>query len=242
LAWPLAGLFVLGGLQGAVGWWMVASGLVNQPAVSHYRLSVHLGLALAIFAILLAWSFRLLDPPRTRPAPPGLRGGAIALALLVYAQMLLGALVAGLDAGLGYNTFPDMGGAWLPAEAHELSPAWLNHLDNPAMVQFQHRLGAYLLLLAVAALWWHGRRLAPGAACLREAEAASLRRRQAWRRPLDLLATAALLQFALGVCVLLAGVPVWLGVAHQGGALALLTACLFVVHRASPIAAGKETA
>ena len=226
MALPLAGIFLLGGLQGAVGWWMVASGLVKEPAVSHYRLALHLGLAVAIFGVLLAWSFRLLDPGRAGLASAGLRRGAIALTLLIYAQILLGALVAGLDAGLGYTSFPDMGGWFLPPEARELSPAWLNHLDNPAMVQFQHRLGGHLLLLAVAALWCAGRRSAAGAGL---------------RRPLDLLALAALLQFALGVWVLLAGVPAWLGVAHQAGALALLTVALWTAHRAGPRAAAKET-
>lgn len=216
LAWPLAGIFLLGGLQGAVGWWMVASGLVEQPAVSHYRLSAHLALAIAIFAMLLRLSLGLLD--RRTAGRAAVRRAAAGIILLLFVQMLSGALVAGLDAGLGYNSFPDMGGWFLPPEAHELSPAWRNHLDNPAMVQFQHRLVAYLAAVAVLTLWWRGRA-----------------RDEVLHWPLNLLVMLTLLQFGLGVWVVLAGVPVWLGVAHQGGAMALLAAALWTWHRAGPL-------
>jgi len=207
LAWQLGGLFLLGGLQGLAGWWMVTSGLVDRPEVSQYRLMVHLALALAILALLLHLGWGVLSPRTGRDRP-----GAWLVFALVYLQALSGALVAGLDAGLHYNTFPTMNGAWLPPELWHLKPWWLNLVDNPTTVQFDHRLGAFIVAFAALLLWWRGR------------GAADRRRRRAF----DLMLAAMLVQFGLGVATLLLQVPVALGVLHQAGAVALFTATLFV--------------
>lgn len=197
----LGGLFALGALQGGVGWWMVASGLVDRPDVDHLRLATHLGLAFLIFGALLWQAWRLLAPAARSPAPRAL---ALALLAAVFVQILLGALVAGLDAGLAYNTFPTMNGEWLPADLVRPGPWW----DNPTAVQFVHRLGAF----AVAGL------------CL----AAWLRAPQAF----GLALAAAAAQFALGVLTLVLQVPATLGLLHQAGALALFAASLWTVYRA----------
>lgn len=213
----LVGLFLLGGLQGAVGWWMVASGLVDRPDVSHLRLATHLGLAVAIL-LALAW----VGLDILRPRRPGWTAPATWLAglgALVYAQLLLGALVAGLNAGFVYNTFPTMNGAWIPSDAYDSRPLWHDLLWNPTSVQLDHRLGAYLVVLvALATLWRTG--LSRGA----------------W------IAAALALQVTLGIATLLMQVPVWLGVAHQGGALALLLAVLWTLHRALEPAGQTEKA
>jgi len=217
----LFGLFLLGGLQGFVGWWMVASGLVDRPDVSHYRLTVHLGMAFGLYAALLWLGLRLLRAPAASPATARIGRWTGGFAMLLYLQILLGALVAGLDAGLIYNTFPTMNGAWLPAEATAMVPAWVNSFENHAMVQFQHRMGAYLVLAVALLLWWRGRPRLAGRA----------------RLALDLVLATTLLQAGLGVVTLLAGVPVWLGVLHQGGALLVLSAAVLLLHETLPVRA-----
>jgi len=203
LAWGLAGIFLFGGLQGLVGWWMVQSGLVDRPDVSQYRLAIHLGLAVAILGLLARLGWRILWP-----APAARGGWAWAVLALVYLQLLSGALVAGLDGGLHYNTFPDMNGMWLPPELWAQQPAWVNLFENPTTVQFDHRVGAYATSLAVLALWWHRR--GPAGTVM-------------------LLALA--VQVGLGIATLLLQVPVALGVLHQAGALALFLAVLWVADR-----------
>lgn len=215
-----AGLFLLGGLQGLIGWWMVKSGLVDRPDVNHYRLAVHLTLALTIFALLLwsaleNWRHGGADTvPRAAPAHL-CRLAALAL-VLTFVQTITGALTAGLDAGLAYNSFPTMNGVWLPAELWALSPWWLNLVENTTTVQFIHRIGAALVVASVLALWYAGRngRIAGRA-----------------RHLLRLTVAAVALQFALGVFTLIYVVPVPLGVMHQAGALLLLTALVAAVHR-----------
>jgi len=216
----LLGLFVLGGLQGVVGWWMVKSGLVDRPDVSHFRLTVHLGLAAAIFAALIWVAFGYLSDAGARARARGGRHGRLArwtglVLLLVFAQLLSGGLVAGLDAGMVYNSFPMMNAHWLPPELGQLSPLWRDLVDNPVTVQFSHRIGAYLTLLAVVALWWQGRRLAAPQASL----------------AYHLVLAAVVLQFALGVATLLTVVALPLGVAHQGGAMLLIASLVFALHR-----------
>lgn len=202
LAGRLGGLLLLGALQGGVGWFMVLSGLADRPEVSHYRLALHLGLAALIFALLLATARGLL-PNRNGPAVPvSLRvhaGLALGLAGLT---MLWGALVAGLDAGLAYNTFPDMAGQWIPAEIANLSPWWLNGLENTAGVQFLHRLLALTTLAVLLGLSLRARRVAPRLAAA--------------------LTVAALLQVGLGIATLLSVVWTPLAAAHQGGAFIVL--------------------
>ena len=149
LRWPLVGLFALGGLQGFVGWWMVASGLTERVDVSQYRLAVHLTLACIIFAAIM-WVARGLAP-HSDDAPPTPRAHLAAggLVLLVVFQIYLGALVAGLNAGLAFNTWPLIDGAFIPDGLFVMEPAWLNFFESAKTVQFSHRMTAYLLWLAV---------------------------------------------------------------------------------------------
>lgn len=147
----LLGLLALGGLQGAIGWWMVASGLSERVSVSQYRLAIHLVLACIIFTATMLIA-RGLAPHSAGPAGERTRREAGILLLLTLVQIYLGALVAGLDAGMSYNTWPLMDGRLWPDGLLTMAPAWTNFFENPKTVQFIHRLGAYVLF-AVAA--WH---------------------------------------------------------------------------------------
>ena len=216
LAWQLGGVFFLGGIQGLVGWWMVKSGLVDHPDVSQYRLAIHLALALAILAFLLWFAWRQLYPQvgSTRGQVP--RRLAWTAVLLTYFQALSGALVAGLDAGRHYNTFPLMNGSWVPDEIWFHSPGWRNLFENPTTVQFDHRIGAYLVAILIIWLWWQGRRT-PDAEGL--------------RRACNFMALAVAIQIGLGIATLVYMVPVTLGILHQTGALVVFTTVLFVAFR-----------
>jgi len=212
----LVAIFLLGGLQGAVGWWMVKSGLIDDPRVSHVRLSIHLGIAFVIFAAMLWTALGLLsgaaagDPHRRR-----LAGYGAGLAALIFLMVLSGGLVAGTRAGYAYNTFPLMNGHLLPPEYLMLAPWWQNFLHNMATVQFNHRLIAWLLFLAIPIFWWRLRR----AALPPQARLAS-----------NLLLAMLGLQLALGISTLLLRVPVALGAAHQAGAMLLFTLALWTTH------------
>src|SRR5262249_7427687 len=159
LTWKLAGIFALGGLQGAMGWYMVQSGLVDDPRVSQYRLAVHLSLALAIYAAML-WTALGLLAPRTggATASRGTHRFALGLAALVFAMALSGALVAGIRAGLAYNTFPLMNGHLVPPGMFVIDPWYLNFFGNVATVQFDHRAIAWLLAFLVPWFWLRVRR------------------------------------------------------------------------------------
>src|SRR5687767_12934217 len=139
LAWKLAGVFALGALQGALGWYMVKSGLVDDPRVSHFRLTAHLGVALAIFAALLWIALDLLPGENRVPGSPSVARAAACVAAVVFVMALSGAMVAGLRAGSAYNTFPLMNGHLIPPEILMLEPWWKNFLYNMATVQFVHR-------------------------------------------------------------------------------------------------------
>jgi len=222
LAPHLALIFLLGGLQGALGWYMVASGFAERTDVSQYRLVAHLGAAVAIYAYILWVALGLLRPaPALSPDPRagGLRAGLAALAVLVAVAMASGGFVAGLNAGMIYNTFPLMGGHLVPDDYGTLAPWPSNLFENVAAVQFNHRVLAVLCVAAASALWLRGRALALAPAA---------------RRVLDLVLLMALVQFALGVSALLLVVPVWLGALHQGGALVLLTLALVALHLLRP--------
>jgi cytochrome c oxidase assembly protein subunit 15 len=162
----LLGLFVLGGLQGALGWYMVMSGLVERTDVSQYRLSAHLTLATVIFAALVwtAMGYGNTRRPAAWTVPLG--SGAFAVVLLVIAQTALGGFVAGLDAGMAYNTWPLMDGKIIPDGLMVMDPAWRNLFENALTVQFQHRMAAYLITGVV--IWQgsarHGRRQPAGGA------------------------------------------------------------------------------
>jgi cytochrome c oxidase assembly protein subunit 15 len=217
LAWKLAGIFVLGALQGGMGWYMVQSGLVDEPRVSHLRLTAHLGLAFLIFAAQLWVAFDLLGPrPAASPRAPA--RFARLVALLVFIMTLSGGLVAGLHAGLAYNTFPLMHGYFIPPDFLVLEPWHANFLGNPATVQFNHRLLAWALMLLIPVLWWK---------TLRANVSASA------RVAAHLLLAALTVQVVLGIATLLLFVPVALGAAHQGGALLVFSAALLLAHKLS---------
>jgi cytochrome c oxidase assembly protein subunit 15 len=213
----LIGIFLLGGLQGAVGWWMVASGLIDDPRVSHVRLSIHLGLAFLIFAAMLWTALGLLSPARTQDAARlrlARRGGW--LAALIFLMVLSGGLVAGTRAGYAYNTFPLMNGSFFPPEYFMLQPWWDNFLHNMATVQFNHRLIAWLLFFLIPLFWW----------AIRKAGAPSEARLSA-----HLLLAMLGVQLALGIGTLLLQVPVVLAASHQAGALVLFGLTLWTTHQ-----------
>lgn len=203
LAWKLWGVFALGALQGALGWYMVKSGLVDDPKVSQFRLTAHLGVALAIIAAQFWIALELL-----RPSAGGRSRFALALAGLVFLMALSGAMVAGLRAGAAYNTFPLMNGRLVPPEVLLLEPWWRNFGYNMATVQLVHRAFFWLLALLVPLAWWFART----------------------RASAHVLLAAFALQAALGIATLLLGVPVALAVAHQAGAVLLLVAALAHAH------------
>jgi cytochrome c oxidase assembly protein subunit 15 len=215
------GLGLLGGLQGTIGWIMVASGLKpGMTAVAPVKLMLHLTLASIIFTLLIVWATHLRE--RTERVARRFSIAAKLLAVLTLVQIALGALVAGSKAGLTYNTWPKMDDRFIPDQAtlFAVSPWIENFVDNPALVQFNHRLAAYLLL--AAALWhaWALGRAAPGTSANRRATI------NVW-----LLCT----QAAIGVWTLLAMVPLWLGLLHQ--AFAMVVLAMVAVHAAATRAA-----
>ncbi len=202
---PLLGLLALGGLQGIIGWWMVTSGLVDNPAVSQYRLATHLSMALFILVLLLWTALNLRFGRSKRPS-----GHAAATLMLVALTIVAGAFVAGMDAGLLYNEFPLMGDGLVPVEYGENGLS--DPFDNPASAQFHHRWIAALAVLAVAGLWLSGLRKGLGFL-------------------VNIMAAIVFGQFLLGLTTLLLGVPVWAGALHQAGAVLLLSIVLIVAHR-----------
>jgi heme a synthase len=216
----LFGVFVLGGLQGALGWYMVQSGLVDDPRVSQFRLTAHLALAFAIFAAMLWVAMSLVRPQRMQrplaPAERGVRRHAFAVLILVVAMVLSGGLVAGIRAGFAYNTFPLMNGSIVPPELMLLEPAWTNFFWNMATVQFDHRAIALALAVAVPWLAW---RLATTPALPERAV-----RGGQW------LLFMLVVQIALGIATLLLVVPLPLAALHQAGALALFALAVNVAH------------
>jgi heme a synthase len=221
-------LFGLGASQGLMGWFMVTSGLVDQPRVSHYRLAAHLSLAFLIFGYAV-WLARDLavraDPPRV----PRMRGtrllrGVVALGVLMGVQIVWGAFVAGLKAGLYYNTFPLMAGSLLPPDFLLLAPGLVNLVENPSAVQWIHRLlGTLLLVGAIAfALRLRGPEVDP-----------------TFRRLAGVFAGLVAFQYLLGVATLLLMVPVSLGVAHQGMAMILAGVWVAWLHHTREARAGQ---
>ncbi|MFC3071845.1 COX15/CtaA family protein [Shinella pollutisoli] len=207
LRWPLAGLLALGGFQGFIGWWMVTSGLAERVSVSQYRLAAHLVIACLIFAGTV-WVMRALSPHSDDPAPTATsRRWAAAIAFMALFQIYLGALVAGLDAGLSYNTWPLMDGALVPGGLFVQQPWWINLFENPKAVQFVHRIGAYVLFALVLVHMVSSIRAAP--------ETTHARRSV-------LLFGLVCLQAAIGILTLIWQVPLGWALAHQGGALVVL--------------------
>lgn len=199
--------------QGAVGWIMVASGLVDAPRVAPIKLALHLSLAFVFFLSML-WTYWQLHSPARSTASAGLSRAAKGLFLLIFLQIVFGALVAGLDAGLSYNTYPLMDGQFIPNGLHALSPWWKNHLESVLTVQFQHRMGALAVVTGVIGF----------------VMAAWKRGDAAQRHALQWLAAAVALQFALGVATLLSAVNIHLASAHQLVALLLLGSTLRITY------------
>lgn len=197
----LLGLFLLGGLQGVIGWWMVASGLSERVSVSQYRLAVHLTLACVILAVIV-WIARSITPV-ARPPATTVRTSAIVVVALVFVQIVLGALVAGLDAGFTFNTWPLMDGTLVPANLLAMQPWWVNFGESAMAVQFAHRVGAYVLLGAVLVHALRARSTDAGAG--------------AWW-----LLALVLAQAAIGIATLLTVVPLSLALLHQLGATVVL--------------------
>jgi len=213
---PMMIMFVLGGLQGVLGWYMVSSGF-DSPYVSHYRLTAHLMAAFVIFAYILWVALGLLyaRADTMQADPNSVRRLSIGIVALIVITVTSGGLVAGLKAGFAYNTFPLMDGRFVPEGFGMLSPFYLNFFDNIAAVQFDHRWLAIATLIFVALLWWHGR-------------GSDLPARA--RLGLNLLLGMAVIQVGLGIFTLLLAVPVWLGVTHQGGSMVLFAIALFTLH------------
>ena len=213
----LAALFVLGGLQGLLGWYMVKSGLVDNPHVSQYRLTAHLGLAILIYA----WMLHLALGLWFSAWPPSSTGRWPRLSIrflfgLVFITILSGGFVAGLKAGHAYNTFPLMDGHWIPQVIFMQEPLWRNFFENIATVQFDHRLLATLVFACVCLLW-----------------AGTLRSRLdiRMRAGLHLLMATTLLQVSLGISTLLLHVPVALAAMHQAGAVLLMSVLVYLNQR-----------
>jgi cytochrome c oxidase assembly protein subunit 15 len=217
LALHTFGLFVAGGMQGVLGWWMVKSGLVDEPSVSHLRLAAHLGLAL----FLACWTLWLWLGERRRAAgvapvrgTPLRRFGAAALLGMVSLQMIYGAFMAGTHAGLLFSTFPDMNSEWVPSGIGALTPFLWDLVENPVTIHFVHRTLGWVVFFAVFVALVFGR----------DADDAPERARRRW-----LVGALTLVQFSLGVATVMTGVSLPLAVSHQLGGVLLLSACVAYV-------------
>jgi cytochrome c oxidase assembly protein subunit 15 len=207
-------MFALGGFQGLLGWYMVKSGLVDNPEVSQYRLTAHLVTAFIIYGFMFWVALSLLYPRDSDRSHPWLKRSVL-LTALIGTTIVSGGFVAGLKAGLIYNTFPLMGDSLIPPGLLALEPAWRNAFDNITTVQFNHRLLALTTFALVITFWWFGR----AAGFTGRARTAS-----------TALLVVATLQVALGIGTILNGVPIALAAAHQAVAMLLLTAALYLVH------------
>jgi heme a synthase len=217
LAPRLWALFIMGGLQGLLGWYMVRSGLVDKPDVSQYRLAAHLGVAVAIYGYMLWVAFDLLFPAGniSRAAARPYAAWSLVVVALVYLMMLSGALVAGTDAGFSYPTWPRMGPGFIPEGLYAGTPAWRDAFEDVTTIQFNHRIFAYLLFILINLFALRVFRSGAGSRA---------------RLAASLLAVALLVQVVLGISTLLLHMPVPVAAAHQGGAVLLLSAALFTSH------------
>ncbi len=215
----LIALFVLGGLQGLMGWYMVKSGLVNDPHVSQYRLTAHLALAVLIYGYMLWVALDLIYPgvdTATKTGNHQLTRLSWIITATIFITILSGGFVAGTHAGFAYNTFPLMNGQLIPSGLLKLSPWWLNLFENITTIQLNHRLLATALFLLIPLLW--------------------LMIRKAYIQPsirtgVNLLVAALILQITLGISTLLLIVPVTLAATHQAGAILLFSVSIFVIHQ-----------
>jgi len=213
----LSGIFILGALQGAVGWYMVKSGLVDRPDVSHYRLTVHLLFAFLIYSLLF-WSAleNWYYGHKKEIYSPVIRNISLTITGLIFLQVAFGGLVAGLDAGLMYNTFPLMDGQLIPEGILSLSPVMSNFTENAITVQFTHRLIA-LVLLSFIIIFWIKIRLHETNSRIKFNS--------------NILMVVICMQVALGICTLIYAVPMVVALVHQGFALVLLSTSMVVNYK-----------
>lgn len=214
--WKFFAMFILGGMQGFMGWYMVMSGLVDEPAVSHFRLAAHLSLAFLIYGLLLwlALSLRPISLIKQKNAGRSVSIHMVAVFGVVCITIVWGAFTAGMDAGLVYNdSFPKMGGQWIPPTLGQYSPLWVNFFENPVGIQFVHRWLGITTVLAVWSFWAH----------------AFLKRRRDWF--IHSLAIMVFVQMSLGIGTLLTNVHLHVAVTHQAGALILLSLLIVNLNR-----------
>lgn len=216
--WRLLTIFILGGLQGFIGWYMVQSGLVNEPRVSHYRLALHLVTALLTMALIwwLILDIRMENKKEAHPGPRKLNPLLWTIWAVFIIQIIYGAFVAGKDAGQYFNTWPTMDGHWVPPYLLGNDSLENKLLEEIPGIQFIHRTVAIILFLLIAVLWWMSKK-----------QTLTIFQRQG----VSLTFSAIGIQFILGVCTILLAVPVWLGVLHQLGAVLLMLSLLFLTHR-----------
>ena len=219
-------LFVMGGLQGLLGWYMVKSGLVNNPQVSQYRLTAHLMAAVMLYGYILWVAFGLLKKSPDRiinSATKKLYNYSKGLIALILVMIASGGFVAGTKAGFAYNTFPLMAGKFIPDGLYSIQPFWLNWFENITTIQFNHRLIAYILVLLVPLFCFSVRRLGIT---------------QRARTAAHFLLAILIIQISLGVATILLNVPVVIAVSHQAGAILLFSILLYITQEIKPEAKG----
>lgn len=219
-------MFVLGGLQGGLGWLMVQSGMIDKPNVSQYRLAAHFIAAILIYGFILWTAWTLLYPNARNSWAPGISQLQTLirwLTAIIIIMIISGAFVAGTHAGAMYKTFPDMNGHFIPPGLFDMTPWLLNLVENPSAIQFSHRLIAYVIVMFISYVWWRSRKYTLTYSA---------------RRSVNLLMIMMVIQVILGISTLLSephmalrgGVSVPLAAMHQGGALLLFTIVLYVNH------------
>ncbi|MGQ0828529.1 MAG: COX15/CtaA family protein [Bacteroidota bacterium] len=210
-------LLILGSFQGVLGWFMVKSGLQKEPHVSHYRLAAHLISAFTVFGFTFWYAMDLIYPAAAEEnnAKKKITRYAKIMFGLIVLQIIYGAFVAGLKAGLFYNTFPKMSGSFMPETVTAYEPFWKNFMENPAGVQFIHRCLAYVVTIFVLFVWEHAR---------------TIQLTPLQRKASNVMLATVAIQFILGVITILYAVPVAMGVLHQTGAFFLFASALFFIH------------
>lgn len=210
-------LLLLGAFQGVLGWFMVKSGLQKEPHVSHYRLAAHLISAFAVFGFTLWYALDLISTKKIAGSSFSLGFKRLVnfMFILIVLQIIYGAFVAGLKAGLFYNTFPRMGNAMFPDTIFSFEPFWRNFLENPSGVQFIHRYLAYIVVLVVVSVWEQSRKY----------ELTTVQKKAS-----NFLVATVFVQFLLGIITIMYAVPVVMGVLHQTGAFVLFASSLVFMH------------
>jgi cytochrome c oxidase assembly protein subunit 15 len=206
-------MLILGGMQGVLGWYMVKSGLVDNPAVSQYRLTAHLSSAFLIYSFMFWVALTLIYPIKNTPNNWSTK--TIALTVLIIITIVSGGFVAGLKAGKIYNTYPMMGDYWLPPTIFALKPTWINFFENIVTVQLSHRILTLVTFISITLYWFKARKLE-----------LPIRLKKA----VNALMHTTVLQFVLGISTLLLLVPTALAAAHQATAMILLTVSLYLCH------------